>query len=53
MMGSTGTRLQEWSRSEEGASRAWLLVRIVWVAAQLVCVYWLARQSELFFYQGF
>jgi len=33
------------------AQEFWL--RIVWVAIQLIVVYWFAMQGQLFVYQGF
>ncbi|HVU88625.1 MAG TPA: hypothetical protein VHD36_14995 [Pirellulales bacterium] len=34
-------------------SNARFALRVLWVAVQLVLVYWLDQQRELFFYQGF
>ncbi len=37
----------------DGMSPARFVLRVSWVAVQLLLVYWCARTGDLFFYQGF
>jgi hypothetical protein len=30
-----------------------LLLRILWIAVQLILVFWLGKKGQMFFYQGF
>jgi hypothetical protein len=36
-----------------GTSNVRFVMRVFWIVIQLVLVYWLDQQRELFFYQGF
>jgi hypothetical protein len=40
-------------QSQEVISLPWLVVRILWVAVELILAYWFALQAQPFFYQRF
>ena len=41
------------SPSSTTISTGKLLLRVLWIVVELICVYWIAAQGQLFFYQGF
>jgi hypothetical protein len=40
-------------QSTETVPLGWLLLRVLWIAVELIVGYWLAWQAQPFFYQRF
>jgi hypothetical protein len=45
--------LRPFQVSVDGISLGRFLLRVVWLAIQLILVLWLGQKGTLFFYQGF